>query len=96
MTCITKTIFTELHRLNIITSSEELSAMMGRTPAYARSVWCRKSTVTTEALFHLFIDLGTLVMELADQPETAATVADLQTHIWQELYTRAHAKLEVA
>lgn len=96
MTCISKTIFTELCRLNIITSSEQLAAMMGRTPAYARSIWSRKSMVTTEALFHLFIDMGNLVSELDEHPETATAVADLRTIIWQELCNRAHAKLEVA
>lgn len=93
MTCITKTIFVELCRLNILTSSEELSAMMGRTSAYARSIWCRNTTVTTEALFHLYIDLGNLVMEMADQSDTATVLADLQTIIWQELCDRAHKKL---
>ncbi|WP_417841364.1 hypothetical protein [Terasakiella sp.] len=96
MTCITKTVFAELCRLNILSSSEELSAMMGRTSAYARSIWCRNTTVTTEALFHLYIDLGSLVMEMADQPITATALAALQTSIWQELCARAHAKLEVA
>ncbi|WP_135076731.1 hypothetical protein [Terasakiella sp. SH-1] len=93
MTCISKTVFTELRRLNILKSSEELSIMMARTSSYARSVWCRNATVTTEALFHLYIDLGNLVMETADQPDTATALADLQTIIWQELCDRAHKKL---
>lgn len=93
MTCISKTVFDRLRTLGIITSSVEFSRMVGKSEAYARSVWCKEDVMTTDALFTLFIDMGNLITELNTEPDAAGAVTDLQAKLWTELCSRAHKRL---
>lgn len=95
MTCLSKSVFVELQRLGVVTSSEDYSAMMGRGSSYARSLWCKGQPVSGDALFVLYVDMNNLLTEIADQAETVTALNNLKSQVWQELCARANGKLGV-